>query len=35
MDTKAKLLLAGLALVVLGLMVMYGLLAILSGPTCC
>ena len=35
MDTKAKLLLAGLALVVLAFMVVYGLLAILAGPSCC
>jgi len=35
MDTKAKLLLAGLALIVLAFMVIYGLLAILGGPSCC
>jgi len=35
MDTKAKLVLAAMALFVLALIVIYGLLAILGGPSCC
>jgi len=35
MDTKAKLLVAGMAFIILAFMVIYGLMAILTPPSCC